>query len=349
MQQTSITNPATQPILIALYKHQHPFKNIPHERMEAMVKQAWFQGAELVVVDSNGFNFENQTIQGMVRNAGRWELVERAFPKVLITDNPTPSRTRSEIEKHIRASFVPSAYLIHEKQYITERILSPTPLKKYVIETSDSQNPQEIIACIHRWKNVYFKPSNGFRGIGIFNIILTGDEYLIKNNDKTWQLRHDDFLKFLEEKLVRKYLTQPNIQSITKNGCVFDFRLHVQCNRQGVFQITHRYARVSTPHKILSNLSQGATAVDVDYFLHANFDAATASALSEELSSAALAITHTINRFYKFPIDELGIDLGIDHRGHIQFFEANSCPQSRNHEEKRAVNTIGYALYLHHQ
>jgi len=334
-------------LIIGLYTATDAFKRMPLERIHAMVAEAMYQGVTLIIINDEGIDFERRTVTGVIRENNNWVNVTVPFPTVFITDNPRVPSKRSEIENRIRQEIPITTYLLHGKQYISESILAKTPLSKYLIETRKVSNESNIIDYLCSYSDIFIKPSGGNQGKGIYNIIKIKNQYILKNNRLYKELTEEQLIEELKSIIkTRPYIMQPTVVARTKEDLVFDFRIHVQRNHEGDWIVTKSYPRIGKKGNMLSNVSQGGYTSTLEYFLFTQFEEEKAQLYLNELPKVALDIATAIDNHYKFTIDELGIDLTINQDGSIKFYEANSCPQTKYHENERAKNTIAYAKYI---
>lgn len=334
-------------MIIGLYRARDPFDVMPIERIHALAAEALFQGVTLIIFDSKGVNFENKTVTGKIIENGSWVEKILPFPQALITDNPTPLKNRTKVEERIRQEIPITTYLLHGKDYMAKNILAKTELSKYLIPTFELKVASDVIEYLNEKNSIFIKPIGGYRGIGIYNIIRkSSEEYILKNNVEMKEFNKDQLIEFITGILEKKYIMQPTIKAKTKDELVYDFRIHIQRRGNGEWGITKIYPRIGLKGNILSNVSQGGMISSIQYFLFTQFGEEKAKFYEEELKKVALEIAIAIDKHYKFKIDELGIDLTIDEKGDIKFFEANAGPQSKYHEWERAKNSIAYAKYI---
>ncbi len=145
---------------------------------------------------------------------------------------------------------------------------------------------------------------------------------------------------------------QPYIQSITKSGQVYDFRLHVQKNGEGKWVVTTVYPRIAPNGSIIPNINNGGFTNYLDPFLEQEFKE-EAYNIRRMLEHFSLALAHHLDEIQmeKFGevIDEIGIDVGLDQQQKIWMYEVNwrpGCPPAFYLELDVVINSIRYAMYL---
>lgn len=141
------------------------------------------------------------------------------------------------------------------------------------------------------------------------------------------------------------YLLQPFIECKTKAGLTYDFRIHVQKNGLGEWEINLIYPRISGSNKLISNISSGGYRGELHSFLQEEFES-KAPEIRTLLETFGIQFSTHFDTLYKHPFDELGIDIAIDSNGQLWIFEVNWRPGSKHREFEVAKRLIPYCVYL---
>ena len=80
----------------------------------------------------------------------------------------------------------------------------------------------------------------------------------MRDNKKTHKLDRHNLKKIVDDFIDKGYLVQPYMECRTSMDEPFDFRIHIQKDGQGAWQITRMYARIGAKGSVLSNISQEA-------------------------------------------------------------------------------------------
>lgn len=333
-------------MLIGFYKEANLHKTVRKERLIALCKEANKQGDTLLIFELSGVDFLKKTIAGEIYRNNSFEKVVYPFPKVVINEAPKLKKNRNPLEDKLRA-FIPfTTYLIGNKQDIYMKISKHDELSRLIIPTQKLNNLDTAISFLNKHNEIIAKPINGRQGKGIYKIKKENEKYIIDDSNKIKVLNIEGFVSYVVELVGSKnYILQKFITCKTKDNRVYDFRIHVQRNGEGQWIITKLYPRVGSENTFLSNISQGGYTEDINIFLKKEFDEES-EFYKKTLEKTSLNLAEYINSFYSFKIDELGIDLAIDQNGDIWFYEANAGPQSKFHEEERALHTIKYSKYI---
>lgn len=335
-------------VLIGLYKENSPLKMVRHERIIALSEEAHKHGDELLIFSLTDVDYENKTVKAYIydKESDKFQEKISPLPNVVINDAPKIRSKRNPLENKLREEIPFTCNLIGDKLNIYQKIIKKGVLSNYIIPTLKITDVENVVAFIQQHKKIIVKPTNGRQGKGLFKISLKSKQFYIDSDFAITVMDQNEFELFIENLIEQKnYICQLFIETSTKSGQVYDFRIHTQRNGTGKWAITKIYPRIGKEKSFLSNISQGGYTQEIDSFLEQQFseDAALYKFLLVKLS---LSLSDHINNFYEFEIDELGIDLAVDTEGNIWFYEANTGPQTRYHENKRAVNTIAYAKYL---
>ena len=334
-------------MLIGLYRDRNPLKTIRKERLLALVNEALKQNVKLVVFETKDVNFKTQEINGKIFNGTIWENKKTPFPAIMINEIPGLTKNRSDGEKKLREKIKCTSFLIGNKKDIYNKLNKHAQLKNLVIPTITMKHAEEALNFLDsKYSKIVIKPVNGKQGRNVYLIEKTNKTYLVKDHVENKEYSKEDILKFIGELLKEKtYLLQPYIECKTVDDEPYDYRIHIQRNGNGEWSLTKMYPRMGDKNSILSNISRGGHTEDINDFLQKEFSDHS-SDVANMLKTTAFEVAEYIDSFYKFSIDELGIDLAIDTNGDLWLYEVNAGPQSRYHEDLRAVNMISYAKYL---
>ncbi|MBO8142270.1 MAG: YheC/YheD family protein [Firmicutes bacterium] len=225
-------------------------------------------------------------------------------------------------------------YLVGSKWWVYRRMSKEPDLSPYIPETRVLRTTADLAAMVRRHGTVYVKAAGGGKGIGI---------WVISNSPKGFAYRYTDgacrihrgrtttlapIARHLLGRPRQPWLIQPRIDLARWRGRIFDARVLVQRDGAGDFRVTGTGARIGRPGSIISNLYGGGEARPLEPILQDSLGVSSAGAvlLREQIESIALKVARLIDRSCRRTgyVGELGIDIGVDRRGRLWFFEANS-------------------------
>lgn len=175
----------------------------------------------------------------------------------------------------------------------------------------------------------------------------------IQDNKKTQIFKYAKLSK-LKIKLnqfvgLEEYIAQQGIELAKNHRRPFDLRVLVQKNRKGKWAVSGIGARVAGETSITTHVPRGGSIDDPRKLLIAAFGREMASRVLYRARKASLCIAKQIEQASGIMLGEMSMDLGVDHRSRIWFFEANSKPMKFDepHIRKKSLERIiQYSIYL---
>ncbi len=232
----------------------------------------------------------------------------------------------------------------HDLSYISKPLVNKWRMHHLLTENEDIQTflpPTQkyncissLVAFVKKHKIVYAKPKNGTGGRGILRIEqISKHIYTIQGRNQQRQILTP--LRLTEKQFAEKlnslslngdYIIQKGIPLTLKDGRVHDYRLLIQKNGSGDWEITGCAGRIGPQKSITSNLHGGGTAIRMESLLQERF---TSKEKVVKIKHKLGGFAHDLavfleNKFGK--LCELGIDIAIDPKGKIWLLEVNPKP-----------------------
>ncbi len=295
---------------------------------------------------------------------GEWE--RDLFPLPSIIYNRIPNRTMEnrEVIKHI---------LVLLKQKYGSRFFNPCFLDKwkthailcsnrqtlaFLPETVRLYNPKVIPEMLGRHGSVYLKPSANSLGNEICKVTKLGRGKFFFIHQSLNQQRREGLVSNCHELLAElppinessEYLVQQAISLAECEGQPFDLRLLIQKNRLGEWQRTGMAARIAgiggiTTHVFYGGIRYPAEKAIREAALNHGF---SPEKIKKQLKKIELIFPEVIEQASGESFGELEMDLGIDRRGKVWFFEANSKPFRFDEKLIRAKSLVKLIRYVHY-
>ncbi|NDI36299.1 YheC/YheD family protein [Chengkuizengella sediminis] len=234
--------------------------------------------------------------------------------------------------------------------------------KNYIPITQRLKGWKEMNTLIKQFDTLYIKPIKGKAGSGIMRVRkMTGVEelgelpYELKIQRKksigTYQFNTIQSLHKTIKKNTGhgKYIIQQGIQLAKNYENPFDLRVLIQKNGSGLWNITGIGARVAGANSITTHVPRGGKIDEPNILLTSYFGKEKADQLIEDVRNVTIKICHQIEKASAYPLGEMSMDLGIDEKGKIWFFEANSRPMKFDEPHIRnqsLTNIIKYSQFL---
>lgn len=334
-------------MLIGVYHRSDPFESVGRHRIDALIAEAERQGIELCFFNVNGIDTERGTVTASHPHNGQFHQRETPYPDVVLNESPELSAMRPEQEKALRAQVPFAVHLIGNKESVTHSL--QTDLAEFLLPTEKLESPASAEKMLKLHGDIILKPSDGRRGGGIVRVQAEADgRYRFDESKGASRSKDLRELRKSFRSLIAKqsYLIQPYLPTLTAQNEPLDYRVHVQRDGDGEFRVTRTYARVGRPGGFISNLSAGGRSPDLEETLR-SLHGEEADRMRTRLEQTALRLAEAVNRPYPFLCNELGIDLLMNEQGRIYFLEANASPETRDHEELRAVRLFHFCRHLH--
>lgn len=300
--------------------------------------------------------------------AKRWFRKWRSFPDLIFDRCRIQRSKRFEQLLRFRARYGHLTFLnrpLRNKWTIYQTLSRRGRFRANLPDTVLFHSTSDVMSLLKRHPVVYVKPINGTGGRGILRVErLDGDLFLIQGRrqnrsiitpQKIHRSRLGAFL--LGWKGSGRFIAQQGIQIKLPSGRVHDYRMLVQKNGQGKWEMTGCAGRVGPPRSVTSNLHGGGHAVAMNTLLKQWISGEErrqqVRRSAEELS---LEVAAYLEETYG-ALCELALDLAINRHGQIYLLEVNPKParevfnKSGDPQAYRAaiVKPLEYALWLHKQ
>ncbi|MFJ7933869.1 YheC/YheD family protein [Sporosarcina sp. NPDC096371] len=338
--------------LIGMLHHRKDPTTVIKSYAYAVVAKA--EGAKFFYFSPGEVNFVNRSIRGQVYENGQWIERLMPFPDVIYNaGSPEKLAKSKEIIQKLKKEIPFTTHSIGNKWNVTERLKEAKEFANYLIPTDIVKDTEHFFKFIAAFEKVVFKPSDGRKGKGIFFISKKEDDFLVSYDTNHIRYSRQQLYDFIKSKISKgTHIIQPYIQSVTKSGQVFDFRLHVQKNGEGKWVITTIYPRVAPTGSFVPNINNGGFTNYLDPFLQQEFKE-EAFNIRRTLEYFSLSLANHLDELqmvqYEEVIDEIGIDIGLDENLKIWIYEVNwrpGCPPAFYLELDVVINMIKYAMYL---
>ena len=313
------------------------------------------EGAQFFYFTPKSVDFNKRSIRAKVYENGEWHERIKPFPDVIYNaGSPEKLSVSKEIIDKLKEEIPFTTHSIGNKWNVMKRLKEAKEFDKYLIPTEIVKNAELFHKFVTYYKKVVFKPIDGRKGKGIYFITKAGNANfeVRKDSENRVYTKHqlDELIK--GQLATGTFIMQPYIQSKTKAGQVYDFRLHVQKNGEGKWVITTVYPRIAPPGSIIPNINNGGFTNYLDPFLEQEFKE-EAFDIRRMLEHFSLTLAKHLDEIQMVQfgevIDEIGIDVGLDEQQKIWMYEVNwrpGCPPAFYLELDVVINSIRYAMYL---
>ncbi|WP_052339880.1 YheC/YheD family protein [Gorillibacterium massiliense] len=231
-------------------------------------------------------------------------------------------------------------------------------------ETKRYSGAANLAAFLGKHRLVFLKPRDGSGGLGIASIERAEDGlYFLKGRDPHRRIIPAKRLKagdipgrLASWGLGPRYIMQQGIPIKLSDNRVHDFRLLLQKNGKGRWELTGIAGRVGGTGSVTSNLHGGGEAIGFEHLLaRRQMHVDKITAVHNEMTQLSLAIAKVLERRFG-RLCELALDLAVDPNGKVWLLEVNPKPSRdvfRRIGDKEAYrqaveSPVDYALWLYH-
>lgn len=181
---------------------------------------------------------------------------------------------------------------------------------------------------------VFLKPINGTGGRGILRIqrMLNGN-YSIRGRTQSRRIIPEQRLNMpklrtmiMQMQPSKRFIIQQGIDVRLNSGNVHDYRLLIQKNGSGKWEVTGCVGRIGASRSVTSNLHGGGRAVPMLKLLKIWFkNEKKATAVANDMHRFSHQLVETLESSYG-RLCELALDIAVDHSGRVWLLEVNTKP-----------------------
>lgn len=359
----------SQPVLGILTLYMNNKKQLEERHIyQRMVVEGKKIGLDIFVFTPMDVNDKKKMIHALVYDPNKksWTRQWRSFPNMIFDRCRIQRSKRFEQLKKFRVRYAHLNYLnrpLRDKWTVYQILLRKSRFRSHLPKTLMFQSTSEVYSLLNQYPSIYVKPINGTGGRGIVRVEKLGNDlYLIQGRkqnrkiipvQKVHKSRLTPFL--LKWKRKGRFVAQQGIQIKLPSGRVHDYRMLVQKNRNGEWEVTGCAGRVGAPRSVTSNLHGGGRAVSMNTLLAQSISGEDRRV---EVRNTAERLSLDIAAYLERTIGalcELALDLAIDKNGHVYVLEVNPKParevfiQSGDTEAYRLaiIKPLEYAMWLH--
>lgn len=232
------------------------------------------------------------------------------------------ARARGVIQRLSRKKTVFNGLVVRDKRKVHQMLWKNPQIRMYLPHTVPYSGEQ-LKQFLEKYRVVYVKPSIGSVGIGVARIERHGNEYhfIASKKRKTMSLKR---LMSVVRTWVggKRFLIQQGIHLARYEGKTFDIRVSVQRNGERKWAVSGMVAKVANQQNKLSNLSRGGRAVPLTTAIAPTIRMDDQKGTLERIQEAAIVIAKQYAQHFP-SLADLGMDMGIDDRGHPYLIEVN--------------------------
>lgn len=313
-------------------------------------------------------NWTNETVNGYFLNSsGNWYRKVVPLPNVVYNRLPSRSaETTSSIismrDRFIRKGVPFFNWSFFNKSDVYKLLDKDVEALEHLPESVNNPRPEKIKEMLEKHQFIYYKPSAGSLGIGIYRLTYhpkRGYFARYRRGNTNVLLRFTNFnslMRMLENRHgsgLSRYVSQQGVRLIEIDGCPIDFRFHMHKNGSNEWVPVGIGAKKAGRGSVTTHIKNGGSLLTPDQALSRAFGEKSGEMLTKA-KAVSIKLSQAIERNYPHTLGELGLDIGIDKDGDVWMFEANAKPGRSifSHPSLRAegrdsmTHILEHCLYL---
>ncbi|MBP2002550.1 hypothetical protein J2Z69_003636 [Paenibacillus shirakamiensis] len=313
-------------------------------------------------------NWTEETVNGyFLSDHDRFTRKKVPLPDVVYNRLPSRRNDFSSSINQLRERFIRKKipffnWSFFNKSDIYRLLENDSAASQYIPESHMNPDPDKIKDMLERHSFVYYKPTAGSLGNGIYRLSYVPKKgYYARYRKSSGNVLQrfstfNSLMKTLQARHGRglqSYVVQQGIRLIEIDGCPLDFRFHMHKNGKNQWVVVGVGAKKAGRGSVTTHLKNGGSLLTPQQALSRTFGTRGEEVL-RNAKQTAVVIAEAIERRDQHLIGELGFDFGIDQDERIWMFEANAKPgrsifkhPSLRSEGKASVEHIlEHCLYL---
>lgn len=323
-------------------------------------------GLEVIVLTPTDVKFHLQRVYGYQYDMKKKTWTRRVYPLPRVIYNRIPYRDDEmlpEVQKVIKAClrhpyiqlFNPAFF---NKWTLFEWLKKSKATLHHIPVTRRLRKNTNLLQMLRRYGLLYLKPEHGKAGMGIMRLKrFVGKShpyrlsYQVQRKSQTMQFKTMVSLRKQINSIMKdeSYIAQQGIQLAHYQKRPFDLRVLVQKNGRGQWAVSGIGARIAGTSSITTHVPRGGTIDDPHKVLSSVFGAAAARTIMRHTRKTAITIANQVEHGAGHSLGEMSMDLGVDKKGHLWFFEANAKPMKFDEPDirkKSLQRLLQYCMYL---
>ncbi|WP_044477699.1 YheC/YheD family endospore coat-associated protein [Paenibacillus antibioticophila] len=361
----------SQPVLGILTLYLNDKKRLEERHVyQKMIIEGAKLGLDVYVFTPMDIHGKKSMIHALIYDPGTrtWSRKWREFPDLIYDRCRIQRSKRFEQLKQFRHRYGHLRFLnrpLRDKWTIYQLLSRKASFRSYLPETVLFQNSSDPVRLLHKHSSIYVKPINGTGGRGILRLER------LENNMVLVQGRRQNRSIIPAQKLPisrlgsllhnwkgsSRFIAQQAIHIKLPDGKVHDYRMLVQKNGEGQWEVTGGAGRVGPARSVTSNLHGGGRAIPMNRLLsHSGHSDEKRSQIRRTAEKLSLEVAEYLESSIG-AICELALDLAIDRSGSVYILEVNPKParevfmQTGDKEAYRRaiIKPLEYALWLYNR
>ncbi|MHB8172767.1 MAG: YheC/YheD family endospore coat-associated protein [Thermincolia bacterium] len=306
-------------------------------RLIALEEEARKEGCLLFFFHPKDVDWSWGMIKGYryISQSKGWQAGKFPFPDVFY-DRGVFTRREKALANSVRKKIMAldGLAMINSKHYygkweVYDCLRHKPSIRSHLPETRKYYHPLDLELMAEKYGSVFLKSSMGSRGKQVVQVQYKGPEKYFFRYDlprRTMSFYNGpDFIALLPRSMGQGLLVvQQGINLARIKERCFDIRVLAQKDSRGQWGLTGAVARLANPGRVTTNLNSGGKALSLALVLVKVFPY-THQRIMKNLQSLVMDVCKTLESSFGNQ-GELGLDLGVDKKGHLWLIEVNGKP-----------------------
>ena len=222
------------------------------------------------------------------------------------------------------------------KWEVHERLEQFSEVEKHLPKSTLFKNEKNLLDFLKQHQNIYVKPIDGNQGIGIYNIVLNGNEILIYTRKKNENVKLRYAVENLDEFTTsylksNKYIMQETLD-LKVNNKTSDFRIGMDKSIDGKWHHNMYITRVGGDESIVSNVASSGGYVQIPSAALAeiyNLSDKEISIKEKELLDLAYNVAERLDQT-GIKLGKLAMDIAVTKDKKVYLIEVNNTAPNDN-------------------
>ena len=294
-------------------------------------------GVDVYIFTPENVDEGKQRIHAHQFSNGKWARVTIPYPELFLDRSRFYSTAQFRTitgfrQRNPQLTFISTP--LQNKWKLYTKLAQQPAIRPYLPHTMLYRGFDDLRKQLLTNRLIYLKPINGSGGRGILRIERISDGvYSFRGRMASRRIIPERRVNLLqlrslvnERQPANRYIVQQGIDIRLRSGHVHDYRMLIQKNGQGEWEVTGCVGRVGPAGSVTSNLHGGGRAVPMLKLLTHWFGNETkAKSVTANVHKFGYTLVDTLESLYG-RLCELALDLAIDKTGHIWLLEVNTKP-----------------------
>ncbi|MCU9612534.1 YheC/YheD family protein [Caldibacillus lycopersici] len=321
-----------------------------------------------VIFGIQHIDWKKGLIDGFFFHEGEWRRLEVPIPNVIYDRLPNRKVENLQMIQELKSKLA-EEYIIpwynpgfFNKLDIYKKLVKRRESAQYLPKTIPFHNINSLKQMLEEFGYVYVKPINGSLGKGVLQIRQTNDnKYYCRYRDEEGNNRLMKIASIpgIIQRLFskgehEKYIIQQGISLMEVNHHFADFRIHTNKGLDGEWKVTAIGCKVAGDGSPTTHLYSGGSVLTLEEIFPVK---EIRTEKLKHLVAAVIRLSKDLEKQFDGVLAEIGFDIGMDEKGNIWMFEANSKPgraifshpKIRRYERYTHRLVLSYAVHLTEQ